>query len=48
VKFPDILGHSPAALGMLSVAHIMPTAHTNVTVSGGDRNATARDPKPYI
>jgi len=35
VNFPDGLQHSSVAFGMLSVTHIMPNAHTSVTVSGG-------------
>ena len=45
VKFPDSSRHSSAALGMLSVTHIMPVL---VTVSGRGRNATVHDLKPYI
>jgi len=32
---------------MLSVTHIVPNAHTSVTISGGGKNATVHDLKPY-
>jgi len=41
-QFRDGPQHSSAALGMFSVTHIMPI------LSGGGRNLTVHDPKPYI